>query len=82
MKTRCDCGSYAMNHDPERELCDCCWRDMTISQLQTELSAMTTERDELMTRISAISIDWQIIAKERDELKEQLEISEETNEHK
>jgi len=30
--TRCKCGSYAINHDPARVLCDCCWRDATIEQ--------------------------------------------------
>lgn len=29
----CDCGSAAINDDPERELCDRCWRDRKIADL-------------------------------------------------
>lgn len=27
MKIKCECGSYALNDDPNKELCDICWRD-------------------------------------------------------
>jgi len=33
--TRCPkCGSYAINDDPERVLCDKCWRDAEIERLR------------------------------------------------
>ena len=36
--TRCPkCGSYAINDDPERVLCDKCWRDAEIERLLGEL---------------------------------------------
>jgi len=28
---QCNCGSYAINHDPDHKLCDCCWRDRKIA---------------------------------------------------
>ena len=34
---RCKCGSYAVNDDPERMLCDKCWRDATIERLRAAL---------------------------------------------
>jgi hypothetical protein len=33
------CGSYAVNDDPERGLCDKCWRDATIDDLRAKLAA-------------------------------------------
>jgi len=38
--TRCPkCGSYAINDDPERVLCDKCWRDAEIERLTREVDA-------------------------------------------
>ena len=34
---KCQCGSYAINDDPERVLCDRCWRDDEIERLKAEL---------------------------------------------
>lgn len=37
LSTQCsNCGSYAINDDPKGLLCDCCWRDDKISQLEAE----------------------------------------------
>ena len=37
----CKCGSYAINDDPQRELCDSCWRDRTIAEQQAEIERLT-----------------------------------------
>ena len=33
---QCKCGSFAINDDPNRELCDLCWRDVEIERLRAE----------------------------------------------
>ena len=33
---QCKCGSFAINDDPNRELCDNCWRDAEIERLRAE----------------------------------------------
>jgi hypothetical protein len=35
--SQCSCGSKAINDDPTKELCDCCWRDETIRRLNAQL---------------------------------------------
>jgi hypothetical protein len=33
---RCErCGCHALNDDPGKRLCDCCWRDAEIERLRT-----------------------------------------------
>mgnify|MGYP000968449921 CR=1 FL=1 len=45
--TRCPkCGSYAINDDPERVLCDKCWRDAEIERLRAWI-ARTAEDEHL-----------------------------------
>jgi hypothetical protein len=36
--SRCRCGSYAVNDDENRTLCDKCWRDKKIVSLTQQLS--------------------------------------------
>lgn len=40
----CKCGSRALNDDPERILCDCCWRDAEIDRLRAALDEVQTAR--------------------------------------
>lgn len=37
MSGQCKCGSRAINDDPDRLLCDRCWRDAEIERLRGEL---------------------------------------------
>lgn len=37
MSVQCKCGSRAINDDPDKELCDTCWRDAEIERLRGEL---------------------------------------------
>lgn len=41
-----NCGSFALNDDPERQLCDRCWRDAKIDRLRSDLAAMTKRAEE------------------------------------
>ena len=48
------CGSYAINDDPERKLCDRCWRDVQIEDLKVgvkRLCAVESERARLRAAI-------------------------------
>ena len=45
------CSSYSMNDDPERRLCDNCWRDEQIVALRRDLSQAVDALQELY--------DWQ-----------------------
>lgn len=55
---RCDCGSYAVNDDPEKQVCDKCWRDRKVRQAIAErdearrsLASVSAEADELRLRV-------------------------------
>lgn len=37
MSGQCKCGSRAVNDDPDRLLCDNCWRDAEIERLRGEV---------------------------------------------
>ena len=45
LMNQCRCGSYAINHDPKRKLCDCCWRDATIAKQRNEIGRLQSELD-------------------------------------
>ena len=38
---QCKCGSRAINDDPDRLLCDTCWRDAEIERLREQLREQT-----------------------------------------
>jgi len=59
---KCKCGSYAINHDLARVLCDCCWRDAKIEQLKAELA---DTRDALRLYYGMrYSIPWHEVSSE------------------
>ena len=41
MSVQCKCGSRAINDDPDRLLCDTCWRDAEIERLREQLREQT-----------------------------------------
>ena len=43
---RCECGSYAINDHPERTLCDRCWRDKEIEQLQAIVDQLPKDAED------------------------------------
>ncbi len=42
----CPCGSFAINHDPERLLCDCCWRDAEIERLRADNAGLRVDLED------------------------------------
>mgnify|MGYP001435612329 CR=1 FL=1 len=38
--TPCNCGSFAINDDPQHKLCDKCWRDVEIKRLRSALARL------------------------------------------
>jgi len=42
---QCNCGSYAINNDPDHKLCDCCWRDRKIAEQQAKIDRLQSELD-------------------------------------
>ena len=52
MSGQCKCGSYAINDDPERVLCDKCWRDAEIERLREECECYEGMKEGFAIRIA------------------------------
>lgn len=48
-----DCVSLAINDDPDGKLCDCCWRDRRIAELEADNAYLRTRQLPTMADMRA-----------------------------
>ncbi len=66
---QCKCGSRAINDDPDKMFCDCCWRDAEIERLQKALKSADGQNASLWKNLFDTEAEISRLKEERTRLR-------------